>query len=103
VGFDRPLKLAPGTNLLKPLISGRGRSKPIDRFRRIPKLGSHRILVLEIRISDHNPESHRILSVGWILPAPIGFVVGFFDLGVDNIYKKRLIKTILTLFELVIV
>jgi hypothetical protein len=87
VGFDRPLKLATGTNLLKPLISGRGRSKPIDRFRPIPKLGSHRILALEIRILDHNPESHRILSAGWILPAPIGFVVGCFDLGVDNIYK----------------
>jgi hypothetical protein len=44
VGFDRPLKLAPGTNLLKLLISSRGRSIPIDRFRRIPKLGSYRIL-----------------------------------------------------------
>jgi hypothetical protein len=87
VGFDRSLKLAPGTNLLKPLISGKGRSKPIDRFRRIPKLGSHRILALEIRISDHNPQSHRILSAGWILPTPIRFVEDFFDLGVDNIYK----------------
>jgi len=32
-GFDRRLKLAPGTYLLKLLINSRGRSKPIDRFR----------------------------------------------------------------------
>jgi hypothetical protein len=56
--FDWPLKLAPGTNLLKLLISSRGRSKPTDRFRRIPTLG--------IRMLVHNPESHRILSAGWI-------------------------------------
>jgi hypothetical protein len=41
---DRRLKLAPGTILLKLLISSRGRSKPTDRFRRIPTPGSHRIL-----------------------------------------------------------
>jgi hypothetical protein len=58
--FDRPLKLAPGTNLLKLLISSRGRSKPTDSFRRIPTLGSHRIPTLGIRMSVHNPESDRI-------------------------------------------
>ncbi len=65
-GFDRPLKLAPGTNLLNPLISSRGRSKPTDRFPRIPTLGSHRIPTLGIRMSVYNPESDRTLSAGWI-------------------------------------
>ncbi len=65
-GFHRPLKLAPGTNLLKLLISSRGRSKPTDRFRRIPALGSHRIPTLGIRMSAHNPESDLILPAGWI-------------------------------------
>jgi hypothetical protein len=64
--FERPLKLAPGTNLLKLLISSRGRSKPTDMFRRIPTLGSHRIPTVGIRMSVHNPESDRILSAGWI-------------------------------------
>jgi hypothetical protein len=50
--FDRPLKLALGGNFLKLLINSRDRSKPIDRFRRIPTLG--------IPMSVHNPES------GWI-------------------------------------
>jgi hypothetical protein len=75
------LGLAPGTNFLKLLISSRGRSKPTDRFRRNPTLGSYRIPILGIQMSVHNPESDRILSAGWILPDPIGFVVGFFNLG----------------------
>jgi hypothetical protein len=65
-GFDWPLKLALGTNLLKLLISSRGRSNPTDRFRQIPILGSHQIPRLGIRMSVHNPESDRILSTGWI-------------------------------------
>ncbi len=65
-GFDRPLKLAPGTNRLKLLISRRGRSKPIDGFRRIPTLGSYRIPTLGIQMAVHKPESDRILSAGWI-------------------------------------
>jgi hypothetical protein len=60
-GFDRHLKLVPGTNLLKLLISSRGRSKPTDSFRPIPILGSHRIPTLGIRMSVHHPESDRIL------------------------------------------
>jgi hypothetical protein len=59
-GFDRPLKLAPGTNLLKLLMSRRGRSKLTDRFRQIPTLGSYWIPTLGIRMSVHNPESDRI-------------------------------------------
>jgi hypothetical protein len=59
--FDRLLKLAPGTNLLKLLISSRGQSEPTDRFRRIPPLGSHRIPTLGIRMWVHNPKSDRIL------------------------------------------
>ncbi len=78
-GFDRPLKLVPDTNLLKLLISSRGRSKSTDRFRRIPTLGFHRIPTLGIRMSVHNLESDRILSAGLILPDPIGF----FDLGCE--------------------
>jgi hypothetical protein len=88
-GFDRPLKLAPGINLLKLLISSRRRSKPTDRFLRIPTLGSHRIPTLGIRISVHNPESDRILLAGWILPDPIGFVVGLFGLGCPIIDLQR--------------
>jgi hypothetical protein len=60
------LGLVPGNDLLKLLISSRGRSKPTDRFRRSPTLGSYRILTLGIRMSVHNPESDRILSAGWI-------------------------------------
>ncbi len=59
-GFDRPLKLAPGTIFLQLIISSRGRSKATDRFRRIPILGSHRIPTLGIRMSVHSPESDRI-------------------------------------------
>ncbi len=44
VGFDRSLKLVPGTNLLKLLISSRGQSKPTDKFHPMPTLGSDRIL-----------------------------------------------------------
>jgi hypothetical protein len=65
-GFDRPLKLTRGTNLLKLLISSRGPSKPTDRFRRIPTVGSHRIPTLGIWMSVDNLESDRILSAGWI-------------------------------------
>jgi hypothetical protein len=58
--------LVPGTNLLKLLTSSRDRSKPTDRFRQILTLGSHRIPILGIRMSVHSPESHWILSGGWI-------------------------------------
>jgi len=36
-------------------------------------------------MSAHNPESDQILSAGWILLDPIGYVVGFFDL--DSFYS----------------
>jgi len=64
VGFDRPLKLAPGNNLLKLLISNRGRSRPTNRFHRIPILGSH-----------------QILSVGWIQSDSLTW-------GVNNLDKN---------------
>jgi hypothetical protein len=65
-----------------------GRPKPTDRFSPNPTLGSHWISTLGIRISVHNPESHWILSAGWILPDLIGFVVGFSDLGFYFWYNR---------------
>ncbi len=48
VGFDRPLLLISSFNKLVPSANFRDRSKPIDRFHRIPTLG--------IRMSVHNPD-----------------------------------------------
>ncbi len=43
-GFDRPLLRISSFNKLVLRVNFRGRSKPTDRFRRIPTLGSYRIL-----------------------------------------------------------
>jgi len=62
--LHRPLLLISSFNKLVLGANFRGRSKPTDRFRRIPTLGSYRIPKLGVRMSVHSPESDRILWYG---------------------------------------
>ncbi len=58
--LHRPLLLISIFNKLVLGANFRGRSKPTDRFRQIPTLGSYRIPKLRVRMSAYNRESDRI-------------------------------------------
>ncbi len=87
--FRPTSKIGPRHLSVKLLISSRGRSKPTDRFRRSPALGSYRIPTLGIWMSVRTPDSDRIFMKSRQIP--IGANCRIESLRVPSKAKKALL------------